>query len=91
VDNAREHGPWPLSSEHWAVAQFVLAYHKDNGDAPALVRVARATGLSSRALYALFPYGVVRTIVQLAGLPMPAELLGCCPLPSRGASPPASD
>jgi len=77
VQNARNQGPWPLTDQHWQVVRFVLAYVKENDDGPALRRIARATGLHSRALYALFPFGVVRTILDLAELPFPADMVEC--------------
>lgn len=83
IGNARAQGPWPLSDDHFSVVRFVLEYHRLSGEAPALVRVARATGLSSKKLHALFPFGVARTIFQLAGLPLPPDMIGCCPPLSR--------
>jgi sulfur relay (sulfurtransferase) DsrC/TusE family protein len=60
---------WPLSEQHWQVAHFVLGYYRRHSKPPAVVRVARATGLSSRRLFELFPHGPTRTVLGLAGLP----------------------
>jgi len=70
---------WPVSDDHWRVIQFVRAFFRDNGRAPALVRVARACGLGLRDLERLFPRGVVKTVFELSGLDLPLDMRGCCP------------
>jgi sulfur relay (sulfurtransferase) DsrC/TusE family protein len=76
---ARQVGIWPVTVDHWQVIQFVRAFHRDYGDAPALVRVARATGFRLKRLDELFPGGVVRTVLHIAGLDTPLDLLSVCP------------
>jgi sulfur relay (sulfurtransferase) DsrC/TusE family protein len=68
---ARRDGPWPLSDVQWRIARAVLEYYREQGKAPALVRVGRATGLGSREMFAEFPFGPIQTVFDLAGLPFP--------------------
>jgi sulfur relay (sulfurtransferase) DsrC/TusE family protein len=76
---ARQEGVWPLSDGHWQVIQFVRAFHRDHGTAPALVRIARATGFGRRKLEQLFPDGIARTVFRIAGLDTPLDLQSICP------------
>jgi sulfur relay (sulfurtransferase) DsrC/TusE family protein len=76
---ARTDDLWPLTDDHWKVIQFVRAYFRDNGTAPVMVRIARATGFRLRALEGLFPWGTVKTVLRLAGLTLPLDLQSGCP------------
>ena len=64
----------PLTDEHWKVIEFVKAYYEQHAMGPPVVRIAKATGLSSKDICRLFPCGVARGAYRLAGLPRP---VGC--------------
>jgi len=71
---AEEIGISPLTESHWKVIEYVRGYYETKGVGPPVVRIAKATGLSSGEICRLFPCGVVRGVYRLAGLPRPA---GC--------------
>jgi sulfur relay (sulfurtransferase) DsrC/TusE family protein len=84
---ARREGIWPLTVDHWKVIQFVRAFHRDHGAVPALVRVAGATGFRLTKLDRLFPGGVARTVLEIAGLDVPLDLRSTCPFSVPGGGP----
>lgn len=84
---ARQEGIWPLTEDHWQVIQFVRAFHRDHGTAPALVRVARATGFRLKTMEQLFPGGVAPTVMRIAGLDTPLDLSSTCPFSISGGRP----
>jgi dissimilatory sulfite reductase related protein len=61
----------PLTLEHWRTIEFTRAYYLEHGLGPAAVRIARATGFSSKKIWDLFPDGIIRGVYRLAGLPKP--------------------
>ena len=64
----------PLTSEHWRVIEYVRGYYEWAGEGPPVVKIARATGLTSKEICTLFPCGVAKGAYRLAGLPRP---MGC--------------
>ncbi len=65
----------PLSDDHWKVIEFVRGYYLDSGKGPPVVKISKATGLSSKQICNLFPCGVARGAYRLAGLPRPTGCL----------------
>lgn len=65
----------PLTDEHWSVIEYVRSYYKEHREGPAVVKIAHATGLSSRQICKLFPCGVAKGAYRLAGLPRPSGCL----------------
>jgi TusE/DsrC/DsvC family sulfur relay protein len=61
----------PLNDDHWKVIEYVRAYYKKNGYGPSIVRIGKATGLSSKKICELFPCGVAKGAYRLAGMPRP--------------------
>ena len=61
----------PLTGEHWKVIDFVQMYYRQHGEGPAIVKISKSTGLSSKEICALFPCGIARGAYRLAGLPRP--------------------
>lgn len=61
----------PLALDHWRMIEFTRAYYLEKGIGPAAVRIARATGFSSKKIWDLFPDGIIRGVYRLAGLPKP--------------------
>jgi tRNA 2-thiouridine synthesizing protein E len=65
----------PLTEDHWKVIDFIREYYHKHGQAPPIVRIGKATGLSSKSICKLFPCGVARGGYRLAGLPRPSGCL----------------
>ncbi len=61
----------PLTDEHWEIIEYVKDYYATYGTGPAVIKIAKSTGMSSRDICSLFPCGVVRGAYRLAGLPRP--------------------
>ena len=70
-DLARRNDLGPLRDEHWKVIEFVRRYYVQTGMGPPVVKIAKATGLTSERICELFPCGVGRGAYRLAGLPRP--------------------
>jgi tRNA 2-thiouridine synthesizing protein E len=68
---ANEIGEYRLSDEHWKVINYVREYYEEHGTGPAVVRVAKDTGLNLKDICRLFPCGLVKGAYKLAGLPKP--------------------
>lgn len=65
----------PLTDDHWRVIEFVRDYYLVHGEGPPIVKIGRATGLTSKRICELFPCGVARGAYRLAGLPRPPGCL----------------
>lgn len=65
----------PLTDDHWKVIEFVRDYYAEYRDGPPIVKISKATGLSSKYICKLFPCGVAKGAYRLAGLPRPSGCL----------------
>ena len=65
----------PLTDEHWSIIEYVRSYYQEYQEGPAVVKIARATGLTSKHICELFPCGVAKGAYRLAGLPRPSGCL----------------
>ncbi len=65
----------PLTEDHWKIIDFVRDYYRGTGESPAIVKIAKATNMSSSKVCDLFPCGVARGAYRLAGLPRPSGCL----------------
>ncbi len=72
---ARRNNLGPLSDDHWKIIDFVKDFYQEHGRGPAVVRVAKQTGLSRKTICELFPCGIARGAYRLAGLPRPSGCL----------------
>ena len=75
LELAARNGIGPLTEDHWKIIDFVREFYMKTGEAPPIVVVGKATGLSARTICSLFPCGVARGAYRLAGLPRPAGCL----------------
>lgn len=73
-DLARRNEIGPLTEDHWKVIDYVRDYFHEYGEGPAIVKIGKHTGFSSRYVCEMFPCGVARGAYRLAGLPRP---FGC--------------
>ena len=65
----------PLTAEHWKIIDYVRNYYLIHGEGPPIVKIGKATGMSSSEICKLFPCGVARGAYRLAGLPRPSGCL----------------
>ena len=60
-----------LTDEHWAVIRYIRQHYLDNGNAPMVRSLCKATQFSLKRIYELFPSGPAKGACKLAGLPKP--------------------
>ncbi len=60
-----------LTAEHWAAIDYIRGYYLENKNAPMVRTLCKATGLSLKQIYELFPSGPAKGACKLAGLPKP--------------------
>jgi len=65
----------PLTDAHWSIIEYVRTYYQEYDEGPAVVKIAKATGLTSKQICKLFPCGVAKGAYRLAGLPRPSGCL----------------
>jgi TusE/DsrC/DsvC family sulfur relay protein len=65
----------PLTEQHWQIIEFVRMYYAEHDEGPPIVKIAKATGLTSKCICTLFPCGVAKGAYRLAGLPRPTGCL----------------
>jgi tRNA 2-thiouridine synthesizing protein E len=65
----------PITPDHWRIINYVREYYLTHHDGPPIVKIARATGMTSAQICDLFPCGVARGAYRLAGLPRPSGCL----------------
>jgi len=66
-----EEGLETLTDEHWSVINFIRGFYLDNGNAPMVRSLCKASGLTLKRVYELFPSGPAKGACKLAGLPKP--------------------
>ena len=66
-----EEGLENLSTEHWAVIDFIRDHYKETNLAPMVRSICKTTGLPLRRIYELFPSGPAKGACKIAGLPKP--------------------
>lgn len=66
-----EEGLDALTDEHWNVIRFIRRFYLDNGNAPMVRSLCKASGLPLKRIYELFPSGPAKGACKLAGLPKP--------------------
>lgn len=60
-----------LTSQHWAVINFMRKVFDQDGDAPSIRRLTKESGVDTKTLYQLFPKGPAKKAAKIAGLPKP--------------------
>ncbi len=63
-----------LTEEHWSVIRYARQVWADSGESPNIRRITLGSGVSTKALYALWPCAPGKTTARVAGLPKP---VGC--------------
>ncbi len=60
-----------LTAEHWSVIDFIRGHYFENGQAPTVRKLCKATGLPLKRIYELFPSGPAKGGCMIAGIPKP--------------------
>jgi dissimilatory sulfite reductase related protein len=68
---AREEGLADLTAEHWRVIDFCRENATAAGKSPTLRQITAGTGMTTKALFALFPKGPAKKVARIAGLGKP--------------------
>ena len=60
-----------LTDRHWQVIDFMRREYFDKGTGPTVRVLGKASGVSVKELYGLFPKGPAKTAAHIAGIPKP--------------------
>ena len=68
---ARREGIDGLTDAHWKVIRFMRAEFLAKGTGPTVRVLGKASGVSIKELYQLFPKGPAKIAAKIAGIPKP--------------------
>lgn len=68
---ARREGIEELTDQHWTVLWFMRKEFFDKGTGPTVRMLGKASGVSVKELYQLFPKGPAKIAARIAGIPKP--------------------
>jgi tRNA 2-thiouridine synthesizing protein E len=68
---ARREGIESLTGSHWTVIRFMRSEYAARGTGPTVRMLGKASGVSVKELYQLFPKGPAKTAAKIAGIPKP--------------------
>ncbi|MEU6849403.1 TusE/DsrC/DsvC family sulfur relay protein [Actinacidiphila alni] len=68
---AREQGIDELTDRHWQVITFMRAEYAEKGTGPTVRVLGKASGVTVKELYRLFPKGPAKVAAKIAGIPKP--------------------
>jgi TusE/DsrC/DsvC family sulfur relay protein len=68
---AAENGIEELGERHWMVIDFMRNAYLQNGTAPSIRTLGKASGVPIKELYQLFPKGPAKLAAKIAGIPKP--------------------
>jgi tRNA 2-thiouridine synthesizing protein E len=68
---AREQGIDELTDQHWQVIDFMRAEYAEKGTGPTVRVLGKASGVTVKELYQLFPKGPAKVAAKIAGIPKP--------------------
>jgi len=68
---ARREGIATLTERHWHVIRFMRAEFLAKGTGPTVRVLGKASGVSIKELYQLFPKGPAKIAAKIAGIPKP--------------------
>jgi tRNA 2-thiouridine synthesizing protein E len=67
----RAEGIETLTDRHWQVIRFMRAEYESKGTGPTVRVLGKASGVSVKELYELFPKGPAKVAAKIAGIPKP--------------------
>lgn len=68
---AAEEGIAELTDRHWLVINFMRDSYLENGAAPSIRTLGKASGVPIKELYQRFPKGPAKLAARIAGIPKP--------------------
>ena len=68
---ARREGIDELTDAHWSVIRFMRAEYLEKGTGPTVRVLGKASGVTIKELYHLFPKGPAKIAAKIAGIPKP--------------------
>ena len=68
---ARHEGIDELTDAHWTVIRFMRNEYLAKGSGPTVRVLGKASGVSIKELYQLFPKGPAKVAAKIAGIPKP--------------------
>ena len=68
---ARREGIDELTDAHWSVIRFMRAEYLEKGTGPTVRVLGKASGVTIKELYQLFPKGPAKIAAKIAGIPKP--------------------
>ena len=60
-----------LTDRHWMVINFMRNSYLEDGSAPSIRTLGKASGVPIKELYQLFPKGPAKRAAKIAGIPKP--------------------
>jgi dissimilatory sulfite reductase related protein len=68
---AAQDGIAHLTDRHWLVIRFMRSEYLEKGTGPTVRVLGKASGVSIKELYELFPKGPAKEAARIAGIPKP--------------------
>ena len=68
---AAENGIAEMTDRHWQVVDFMRTTYLEQGSAPSIRTLGKASGVPIKELYQLFPKGPAKLAAKIAGIPKP--------------------
>lgn len=68
---AHGEGVGELTDRHWQVIKFMRHEYEEKGTGPTVRMLGKASGVSVKELYQLFPKGPAKLAAKIAGIPKP--------------------
>ena len=68
---ATAEGSDDLTDRHWMVINFMRNSYLEDGSAPSIRTLGKASGVPIKELYQLFPKGPAKRAAKIAGIPKP--------------------
>ena len=68
---AKDAGVDELTERHWDVIRFMRREYDEHGAGPTVRVLGKASGVSVKELYQLFPKGPAKLAARIAGIPKP--------------------
>jgi TusE/DsrC/DsvC family sulfur relay protein len=66
-----DEGITDLTDRHWLVIRFMRSEYLEKGTGPTVRVLGKASGVSIKELYELFPKGPAKVAARIAGIPKP--------------------
>ena len=68
---AAENGVAEMTDRHWQVVDFMRATFLEEGSAPSIRTLGKASGVPIKELYQLFPKAPAKIAAKIGGIPKP--------------------